>query len=467
MRSSRGHFLFDILRVKPSISPPLKVTPLQICALSGVSLALAWAVFRDGGVWPADWQVTLLVLGCLSVTYWIGRSRATIPPAGAKRSQNLLLLLLPVYVCLQLIPLPVKVLQVLSPARAALIQPINAVVHFSSAAPLSVNPPATLALLFSVLGYLGTFLLIRDLARQFAARPWIPAIPLLVIGGAEAVMGLFQAFAGPSTAGATGTYANRDHFSGFLEMLFPVAVLCGLSAIRSKTLGRSTAMWASSSFWLVAILLLLGIAYSLCRMGLFVTLGVVIAMGLLAWRPRRTSQRWLSIIVVSTGLLVVVLLSPAQLVDRFANTTVTDRASDDSRVGIWKDTLPLVRDYPLFGCGLGGFGSVFTKHQTIAPDYGVAFAHNDYLQALAEMGIVGFIILLVALASIVFPTFRGAFQVASENRRLLAVACSSAWCAILLHSLVDFNLYIPANAMTLAWIAGMGSGHGLRELAGR
>jgi O-antigen ligase len=156
-------------------------------------------------------------------------------------------------------------------------------------------------------------------------------------------------------------------------------------------------------------------------------------------------------------LAAVLFFSPGQLVDRFANIPVGDQAAGEIRLGMWKDTLHLIGEYPLLGCGLGTFESVYLKHQTVATNYSVAFAHNDYLQAFAELGVIGFLILVATLGSIVTPIFRGAFEVSQDDRRLLHIACFGAWVAILMHSCVDFNMYIPANAMTLAWITGIGS----------
>jgi len=83
------------------------------------------------------------------------------------------------------------------------------------------------------------------------------------------------------------------------------------------------------------------------------------------------------------------------------------------------------------------------------------FAHNDYLQLLAELGLVGFAIGAALALSVVRIALRGALKCADPQARYFAVACIGALFAIGLHSLADFNLYIPANAMLLAWIAGM------------
>jgi O-antigen ligase len=114
-------------------------------------------------------------------------------------------------------------------------------------------------------------------------------------------------------------------------------------------------------------------------------------------------------------------------------------------------------EYRFFGSGLGGFESVFLNYQAVANNFKVEFAHNDYLQYLAELGILGFSILAAILGDLLIQILRNATARSDESRRLLLVACAGGFVAILLHSFVDFNMYTPANAMTLAWIAGLGS----------
>jgi len=85
------------------------------------------------------------------------------------------------------------------------------------------------------------------------------------------------------------------------------------------------------------------------------------------------------------------------------------------------------------------------------------FAHNDYLQVLAELGIVGFAAGLVFVLRILIGVGRKVLYAHSIDERCRSIACVAAMTAMLLHSLVDFNMYVPANAMVFAWIAGVAS----------
>jgi len=127
---------------------------------------------------------------------------------------------------------------------------------------------------------------------------------------------------------------------------------------------------------------------------------------------------------------------------------------DAVRPAIWRDTLSLIRAFPITGSGLGTFETALFRYKTAAPLYTVDYAHNDYLQLLAELGVTGFLMLAAAAIGVVWKA--AAIARASLNAQTKAVAGAGlgAFAAIALHSMTDFNLYIPANAMTLAWIAG-------------
>lgn len=427
-----------------------------------LSLALAWSVFLKGGDTPLVWDATLLVVGAVSLAYWLLTSRLQRAP----RLDAWLrwpIFLLPCYVTLQLVPLPLGLVHVLSPARADLIHALAPVIPGISRAPLSVNPPAAVLGLFSLLGYTATFLLVRELSWRFSARPWTPVMPLIVVAALEAGIGMIQVFSSWPSGGATGTYVNYDHYAGLLEMVLPFAALYGLRILRRRK-GRfeSPTLPALSAcgMWGIAAVVLLAITYSLSRMGFLVALCVLFLIAALSLGPQLPSRAWRWSSFGAIGALLVLMLiffPPAQLIGRFAALSSTEKVSPELRFFIWKKTLSVISEFRFVGCGLGGFESTFLKYQASATNFRIDFAHNDYLQYLAELGILGFTILAAIIAGILTRILRGILVITSEEHRLLVIGCAGAFVAILLHSFVDFNMYIPANAMTLAWIAGIGS----------
>jgi O-antigen ligase len=131
------------------------------------------------------------------------------------------------------------------------------------------------------------------------------------------------------------------------------------------------------------------------------------------------------------------------------------------RLAASRDSLRVFRAYPLLGVGLGGFETVFPRYQTFVSDLTWEHAHNDYAEALAETGAVGGVLILCALGFFFTKAFSRRGSALSPTSRvpstrrlapgtLLRLGAALGCCGLLVHSFVDFNLHIPANA---AWFA--------------
>jgi O-antigen ligase len=153
------------------------------------------------------------------------------------------------------------------------------------------------------------------------------------------------------------------------------------------------------------------------------------------------------------------------MLNRLVGTLAPDA---EGRIYIWRELLPLLHQFRWFGTGLMGFDPVFLKYQAIVNAKRIDFAHDDFLQYLIELGLVGFIPLLVCLGAIVRPIAQGSWKSCSWKSavrssgtapevRLLLIGCVAGFAALFAHSLVDFNLYVPANLFSFAWLLGFGS----------
>jgi O-antigen ligase len=103
---------------------------------------------------------------------------------------------------------------------------------------------------------------------------------------------------------------------------------------------------------------------------------------------------------------------------------------------------------------MGAYESAFYRYKKVAPMGTVDYAHNDYLQYLAELGVFGFGLGLLVVGRVFYWMWRGL-----ERNVYVAGAWGTA-AAIGMHSLVDFNLYIPANVLVVAWLMGVGTAPG-------
>jgi O-antigen ligase len=365
--------------------------------------------------------------------------------------------LLPIYIGLQLVPLPLRFVEFVSPARAGIHQALATVVPIGGFAPISVIPATTLLHFVQAVNCAVVFLSVRRIVWRLGDRPWIAALPLVMIGILEAIAGLVQSYTVTPGKLPSGTYINHNHFAGLLEMVLPFAVLYPVPLLsRPESRNSSLGTVVGACFFMGAAgLILAAILLCLSRMGLIASLiglcvcggGMVLCSG---WLRKVSRARRGGVLAVG-GMIFVILglifLPPDQLVARFATS--------DVRTEIWTESLPLVRSYWLLGCGSGGYESVFMKYKHTDPMYRVDYAHNDFLQRLVELGIVGTLIGGSLILGVLLHARRAARKHPVLSGRALAVACISAITAILVHSLVDFNLYIPANAMVLAWICGI------------
>jgi O-antigen ligase len=414
-------------------------------ALAVLLLAFAWTALSCAGAETGGWSIALLALVLLAVPL-LARSQAP----RLERWLAWPLALLPAWALFAIVPLPAAVVRLISPTRAVLSSPLPG----SEYIPLSTFPALTLMEWTHWAGYILLFLIVRELAWRYSATraPWVAVLPLVVVGCLEAALGLTQAFTGASgDMGAHGTYTNRDHFAALLEMALPFPVMFGLTALRR---GRSRegsplrpALIACGSF-AAASLLLLGAVYSFSRMGFIASLFALGVAGAFAI-PRK---RWL-LAVPAAGLLLLIYLPPDQLVARFADLSTADKIASQDRLEVWRQTLSLAAAYPITGCGLGTYESAFMPFKRSAPLATDNYAHNDYLQYLAELGIPGLALGLILVVGLMTMAARAASRQRSSSGRALAVACFASMSALLLHSLVDFNSYIPANAFAAAWVA--------------
>jgi O-antigen ligase len=424
-----------------------------------MGIVLAYAVFRYGAVLDADLGACLAGTGVVIVWHWFRTPSGQMAPK-FDPWVRWSLVLLPAYAVLQCLPLPMQVLRVVSPARAAIAEMIRSVGLGGRFAPLTVNPAATLVQALRVLGIVALFLLAREMMWLYSERVWVPAMPLMLIGTAEALYGLSV----PATqTGPSGTFVNHNHFAGFLAMSLPF-VLMWAAAVqgRGRQRGRSPMGPAlkTSGLLIAGATIFIAIVLSESRMGFTACLASLCVLCALAFGARVPG--WWKVLGGAGSIAALVLgflfLPQDSLIHRFASVYLAEFGTGDVRFPIWRDTLNLIAAYPLFGCGLGGYESAFLKYKTSSLFFKVDYAHSDYLQLTAELGCVGMAILAFLAAVLLFRAVRGSMILASPDARLLAAACAASFTVILLHSLTDFNLYIPSNAMVVAWVGGIVTG---------
>lgn len=389
------------------------------------------------------------------------------------------LLLLPL---LHLLPLPDSLWTAL-PGRAAYAGALAAVDIDNGWRPLSLVPQMTafsgLALLAPVAVFVAT-----------AALPdkKLNTLVLLFIGIAvfEAVIGLAQfgtgavsiigAAGGLHGHSAIGTYANRDHLAGLLEMALPLGLAllaANLHAdptvrvrppkprqhrpppLRQRLAGllphefrfNRAAMLAAAS-----IAILLGLVFTRSRSGLALgMLAIFFSTLLFARRIGGRRSGGLVAVITSVGVMLALEIGLLPVLERFTEQNV----GDDWRWSIYAGALAGIGEFFPLGSGIGTFPAVYRRFQTEDVPMFVNHAHNDYLEWLFEGGLLAGALIAVFLLLYLLRWRQVWTKDDWSQLRFAQVAAGISLLLLGLHGLLDFNLHIPANAIYFAFLAGV------------
>ena len=242
-----------------------------------------------------------------------------------------------------------------------------------------------------------------------------------------------------------GPYVNHNHYAGLMEMLAPFPLV--LSMMEELTPPKRVLLAFAGVFMAATIFL------SLSRGGMTAFgFEVVFLAGVLWWK--NASRRSAAIFATACLLILMFLLwlGGRSLVERFVSFK-TDDASYHTRIQIARDSIPMIKARPVTGWGLGTFTTVYPKYRTFYADVFINAAHNDYIQVLAETGALGFVAVLGFLAVVYVRGFRKLRGPGLDLTQAATLAALLGVTGILVHSLVDFNLQIPANAATFYVVA--------------
>ncbi len=295
---------------------------------------------------------------------------------------------------------------------------------------------------------------------------------ILVLGVFEALYGLVQylgdyAFVWnhPVAEGvAHGTFINRNHYALFLNL----SVCCGVGYLyyrsmhllhgQNLTFRRVVSAEGSAKLaWIMLWLALMGLAlvFSLSRMGIFALFGCLCAMiiaGKLSEETQRAKTLGVALICIILGLAAFTGLDA--VLARYETIAQAGYLEKD-RIPIWQDAWKMAQGRLIFGEGLGTFQWLFPAFERMEPDIPAKYAHNDYLQALTEIGIVGLALVAWALAVCWRAAARNLRKSKDPLARGIGIASLGALTAIMLQEITDFSLYIPGVAVLAAILTGL------------
>lgn len=266
-------------------------------------------------------------------------------------------------------------------------------------------------------------------------------------------------FSTPYQYRGTGTFISPNHLGGFLEMILPLGLAYALTG-RVRPVTRIMLGYAT-------LVMLAGVAVSVSRGSWAATaLAVTVFFGLLLFHRRYRLPALAALgVLLLAGAVVVPKSYMAQLRVKRA---LPAGSRTDFRVSVWGATVEMWRDNPWFGVGPAHFDARFNEYRPEGIQKAPVWSHNDYLNALADWGVAGTALVLAAwglLAAGVVKTWRYVRSADGDlgprkgsNRFAFVLGGSIGLVAILAHSVVDFNMHIPANAILAVTLMAMLSG---------
>jgi len=424
-------------------------------------LALA-PLIRGGNRYVAliglEW-LGLLVLWLLAISCFLRRNLAVQEREAAPLSQGeWVLILSPLWAALLfLTPIPMALWAALPGHNLYLNLPAM------GWRPLSLTPDATVASLLAGIPVVAAFVLART-AQPALFRLLPPALVLVAL--VQAVWGLLQAgpfkelyFDAEFAGGLIGSFANSNHFSNYIAMTLPLAVfMLWRSMSRSRT-DQNQRPPVAAVLWSLALLVLLAaVLASGSRTGAITALLVtLLAVLLLLGAVSSSSRRWYLLGAGALLLAVLVIVGVNSLIMmRFDTGRVGDDASFRWQLmaSTWRAALAF---WPT-GSGPGSFAGVYPQFQPPGLRAFIEHAHSDYVQLLMELGAL-FVVLAGLAAWLILRQGLALWRQARVGGLgfgsvQLQLCCGLGLLAVLLHSWVDFNLRIPANAVLAACLLG-------------
>ncbi len=331
---------------------------------------------------------------------------------------------------------------------------------------ISFSPYATVQFAIKLLASICFLLLFATFVNNDERR--MTAVKVMIaICAVIAIVGIGQAYIGRLfwQRGAFGPFVNRNHFAGFLEM--------GVALAGGLMIGRVVKQVWLAVYGSCALAMCAGIGLSASRGGVLALVAEIVFLVLIAIptffhsrqpdKSRRAGMliRSAATLLIGIGAIAgaMLLVGSEGLVANFSQLQTETQgelpASERfSRRDIWNATTQLIKDHPVTGVGLGAFQFAYTRYDQSSDIQRVEQSHNDYLQIVADGGLIGG---FIALVFVVLLFVRGFITIQTHNRQKRAVLIGAlAGCfAIAVNSFVEFNLQITSNAQLFLALAAL------------
>lgn len=349
---------------------------------------------------------------------------------------------------------------------------------------LTMDSGATAQALIIGVGYTLLFLLVINL---FHTRKRLTLLlgTLVVSGTLQAfyasfiTLSGFEGLLGKASSVTTGTFINRNNFAGYLALTLSagIGLLLALRETRSFSWAQmiELLMGPKARLRLALVILVIALVMTHSRGGNVAFFSAMLAMSLIFIVRNKENRRrnifiLLSLIVIDT-LVVSQYFGLERLKDRLVNTRFVDsvevvevdhmpveivQKANQIRGQVILDAIPLAMENPIVGQGAGAFEATYPQYADETVRLHFDHAHNDFLQFFIEYGAIGSALLAVFVGWSFYYAMAALWQTRSLFRNGLGLGISMGIASLMIHSFSDFNLQIPANAITFIILCAVG-----------
>lgn len=446
-------------------------------ALLFLLVASSYLLFGGAPSWTTAPLLGLAALGALVAP------RRTLTFPREWRALDLALAAVVAAILLQTVPLPPGAAAILSPEAGRVRAALSfATIGTTDWVPLSIDPDATRRSAATVaLGILAFWVARAVFGAGGSTRSFCRMLGLF--GAAVAVAAVVQKAAAPRlllfvlapearSASPFGAFTNRNHLAAWLLMVsapvagYLIARLHTHPAYRARSPREALHRFLSSGIVLTAAAVLTTTATLLATLSRSAVAGLA-AAALCGWRlgrPRMSLER--TSLPTLLGLVGAVLVAVVMFVDidgwavRMQQTLNRDPL-EFSRLTIWRESLPMVRDFWLTGTGAGTFSDAMSQYQQTRTWVGSMQrwahfnnAHSTYLQVASEGGLL---LVIPALAALIALAALGYRAVRTDKGEMfwVRVGAAAGLTGLFVQGVWEVPLIMPANAVLCGVLAGL------------
>jgi len=312
----------------------------------------------------------------------------------------------------------------------------------------SIYPYQSYITFLKLIGYVLLFFLVINTVETKKLTQYILWIIILTsifysIYGLLQLHGLIDKSFWTEQTSLASRYINSNHFAGFLEM--SIFIFIGMLFYLKK-------IWQKFFIIILSFPVLFAFIYTKSRFGWLSFLIALVIFFILSFKFLKKKRKGIIIFLILSIIILVILsfYGPEVISTRLKQISGTEFQSLIQRLNIWTGTLKAFIHKP-WGSGIGTFKYIYPQFRVHSDRFTVNFAHNEYLQTLLELGILGFIFLIW----LIYSYFKNIFLSFKEKVTGLQLGLTCALIALLVHSALDFPLRIPSNMSLFTIVAGI------------